>query len=757
MLKSKNILSAVLFQLFIVPAFSSGKLDSLKLELNKSKTDTALVNTLIHLSREFYISSAYDSSAHYAQEALSLSEKIQHVQGIIKSYARLGQIEFAQKNYFQALENQKNALRFAQKINDSVPAADALYSIGACYEYSGQYVPAVENLNKAAELYIALKDNNYLGNTYLSIGGVYLLMENYNLSLDYYFKARDLAEEIKNDEILSGALNNIGEVYRKRKEYEKALSYYMKIFHSYVQSGDQTKIATVYTNVGSTYAMLGNYSFALSNLFKALRIWEAEKYPGFVAECNYEIGNAYFLQKKYDIALSYYQKSRYQYEQINDRQHTAQSDKSIAEAYLGIGNKARAAKYAEKSFNTALSMQLPDLLMQSSRILYEACDKQNNCMDALGYFKNYSDIKDSVYSTENSKKFALLEMNHELEKKRQIALLEQEKKDALTAEEIKRHKLMRNISFGGFMVFLLFSGYAYYNFRQKHKAHLLLNRQKSEIETQKIQIEKQHDILEEKHIQITDSINYAARIQKGMLLREENLQKNFPFQSFILYRPKDIVSGDFYFFAQVKKRYVIAAADCTGHGVPGGFLSMMGNSVLNEIVNKNQITDPGEILERLHHTMGLSLNQRQEGLFSSADGMDISLCTIDTEACEIAFAGAMNPLFFIISGTAEILKGDKISIAGKLPKNLPANGKLFTTIKIPFQKNMMLYLASDGYMDQHGSAARRRLGSAAFKKIIEDIWLFSVEKQKEALEKNLNNWMGNYAQTDDILVVGIKI
>ncbi|MBI3501028.1 MAG: PAS domain S-box protein [Bacteroidetes bacterium] len=254
-------------------------------------------------------------------------------------------------------------------------------------------------------------------------------------------------------------------------------------------------------------------------------------------------------------------------------------------------------------------------------------------------------------------------------------------------------------------------------------------------------------IIEQKNKDITDSINYAQRIQQAILSDVDEIKKNLP-QSFILFKPKDIVSGDFYWFTHRDSTTFIAAVDCTGHGVPGGFMSMIGNSFLNEVVNEKDILQPNLILNELREKIIRALRQKGE-VMENKDGMDISLCAI--KGNELLFSGANNPLWIIRNNKLQEIPADKQPI-GSHP-----NPKPFTLNKISLEKGDSIYLFSDGYADQFGGPKRKKFMYRQLEELLLSIHEKEMNEQKKILDSTIESWKGNLDQIDDILVIGIRI
>lgn len=301
-----------------------------------------------------------------------------------------------------------------------------------------------------------------------------------------------------------------------------------------------------------------------------------------------------------------------------------------------------------------------------------------------------------------------------------------------------------------------------------------ISRQKEEIEAQRDEILRQRDISDLRRKNLTDSIQYAQRIQSAMLPPNDLVKEILP-RSFVYYKPKDIVSGDFYWVTQKEGKTILAVADCTGHGVPGGFMSMLGLSFLNEIVNKceGECFDPSYILSKLRSQIINSLHQTEHES-KPKDGMDLALCVIDPENNEISFSGANSPLYLIrdLTETGTSLNKDVIIErnktfelvnvkADKIPIGFHFGDKLnFTTKKIKYKPGERLYLFTDGYVDQFGGSKGRKLLTKNFRKLLLAIQDSSIFEQKNKLIQYLNEWRGNenrQAQVDDILIVGVEL
>lgn len=263
------------------------------------------------------------------------------------------------------------------------------------------------------------------------------------------------------------------------------------------------------------------------------------------------------------------------------------------------------------------------------------------------------------------------------------------------------------------------------------------------------QIERQKIELEIRDKDITDSLNYAQRIQEALLPSEEYFRKYFK-ESFIFLKPKDIVSGDFYWIGDKGDKVFIVAADCTGHGVPGALMSMIGIEIIEKTINVDNIEKPSQILGVLNKGLEKTFSREKNIGTIIRDGMDIGLCVVDRKRNKIEFSGAFFPLYLIRDNTLVELKDDKL-IIGMNPANIP-----YTNHELDIMENDMFYIFSDGYVDQFGGSQNKKFMYRRFRYLLMTIHNFPITDQKAILEDNIKTWMNGNVQVDDIMVIGFR-
>jgi serine phosphatase RsbU (regulator of sigma subunit) len=393
------------------------------------------------------------------------------------------------------------------------------------------------------------------------------------------------------------------------------------------------------------------------------------------------------------------------------------------------------------------------------QLLAVAYDKKNDYKNALHYAELYSNLNDSVMNTENAKVITEMQARFETEKKEKaIELLRKDKniRELHMGQQeanIHRQRIIIYSVIGGLILIIVLIFFIWKSYREKKKIHIGLERKNTEINVQK-------NLIEEKNIFITDSIDSARNIQNAILPPDEIISKHIP-DSFIFFMPKDIVSGDFYWMSTPTAGCVLLASiDCTGHGVPGAFMSVMAFNMLENIIADKKLSQPSLILDELNKTVLETLHQETENS-SAKYGMDISLISINKN--EIQFAGAHNSLLIVntkdsffpegeipkAEGAVIELKADKVTIGMATEK--------FTNHTIEAQKGDMLYMFTDGYPDQKGGPQNKKFFSGEFKNMLASLSQKNTPEQKEILQKTFSDWKGNNEQIDDVLVIGIRI
>ncbi len=627
--------------------------------------------------------------------------------------------------------------------------AQSFKNLGVFNWLKGNFTLSLDYHFKALIIWESLNYKKGISTTFGNIGLVYHDQGDYPKALDYYFKALKMDEELRNKKGVARHFGNIGNVYTAQKDYSKALNYYLKALKMAEELGEKGGISHHYANIGIVYDAQGDRKKALDYYFKALKMYEELGNKSGAAVNLGNIGLLYYDQAKevsldsamyrenlFAKALYYHFKALKMSMGVADKEGTARHLGDIGALYTDTKKYKDGEEYLQKALALSTEIKSLDLIEEHQRNISELYEKTHRPAQALEHYKKYIIARDSIFNEENTKKTVRLEMMFDFKKKETIAKAEQEKQNVLVQEEKQKQKIILILVSCFLLLVVVFASFMFNRWR-------ITQRQKNIIERQK---EK-----------IVDSITYAQLIQQSILMEENEIQTHLP-DSFIYFQPKDIVSGDLYWFSKVNDKIILAAIDCTGHGVPGAFMSMIGNTLLNQIVNEKQITVPSEVLQLLNKGIYESLHQQKNGTLSR-DGMDIALCCIDYKNKQVQYAGAHNPLYVLTDNEITVIKADRQTIGGGgfITTKRNSMNLEYTNHVIPLKKGMSIYLFSDGYNDQFGGKDRKKFGAQKFKELLLNSQHLSMQKQKELIVAAHQEWKGNTAQIDDVLVVGIKL
>lgn len=692
------------------------------------------------LSIILFLFVAISSTAN--EEVDSLVSFIEKNQGKEKIDALLSLSEelFA-TDFNQSLSYSREALKLSKNIDYKLGIAIAHNNIGYSLTDLGNYKDALENYFISIDLFKDLGEENREAIAYNDIGYIFQSLGIIDKAIENYIKSLKLLEKLDDKASVGACLNNIGLLYHDQGNFEKALQYYQKGLKVKEEIGDDKSIAVSLNNLGSLHFSKGKYLEAKEYFFKALaKRKKTNDKPG-IAQSLINIAAVFREQKEYDTSLEYLLMSEKIQKELNNNAGLITTLNSIGVIYRLKHQLDKAQPYLEKAYNIAKTIGAPELIKNSALSLsyqYRDLKKYDKAYPLLIEFNKMSD---SLSNTENTQKTIKMGMQYEFEKKLHETEMAQMQKDHEHQMEIKEQKII-SYSFGiGLIALIVLTIVILKSLNDKKKAN-------NRITQQKLEIEKKSFELEEALTSITDSVKYAKRIQQALLQTEEKLSENMP-PHFILFKPKDIVSGDFYWSYEKDDCLYIAAADCTGHGVPGALMSMLGISFLNSINAENELLTPAEILDKLREKVTEELGQSAKNV-SSRDGMDISLARINLKTREIQWAGANNNLWIVKNNEIVELKSDRQAI------NYTENPKPFTNHKIIAEKTDKLYLFTDGFADQFGGEKGKKLKYKPFKKLLLSISKLSPDEQKNTLEKFFAEWKGSLEQVDDVCIIGIQ-
>lgn len=723
------------------------KIDSAKASLASLNNQEKIIR--LEEIGKYYIESNIDynndSSLKYSFLALNLAKQTKNKIQESRALRTIGMAILYQQEYDSSLTYFYSALEIVSEL-DSLNLKSELYNlIGVSYYYKGDYEKTLENWTKELNLNYKINNKETIAINLNNLGVVYKNMDKYEDAIYYYQEALKIEEERGDSSTMARALNNIGNIYfHNRSNYVQALEYYNKAIRIYSVLGPKENEADLLNNIGLIYQEQKDLSRALKNFNEALEIFTKEKKKERIAETQNYLGVLYSKLGNFQMASDYIKKCYEFYINIGAKPRIAETLKDRGDIFFEWGKYQDALNAYSKSYKLSIELGRESDIADLYYKISETYSKLHNYKKAFEYHCLATDLNDSLFGEKVNKQIAEFQTLYETEKKdKEISLLN--KDNALQDAALKRQKLVITFFIAGFALITFFLILIIRLFRQKQKANIIL-----EEKNEKISLQRDH--IFEQNKEITSSIEYASRIQTALLPPQELIDKLIP-DSFTLFKPRDIVSGDYYWLNQKGNKIISVTADCTGHGVPGAFMSMLGISFLNEIVNLTDIKDlrADFILNDMRALIISSLRQTGN-VGESRDGMDMTLCIIDKENMEVEYAGAYNPLLIIRDNEIIETKADKMPIGIHVKRN-----SNFTNHIIKLKKGDILYTFSDGYVDQFGGVDNTKFRKKNFKELLLKIHKKDMNKQKEILDKTLMDWMEGYDQIDDILVSGIRI
>lgn len=688
-----------LIALFLPALFTNGQdryVDSVVSIVNSTPSDTEKVNLYLRICKSIYYMQPNEASK-IALKSLDLSKKINFIKGeansykwLANTYEELGKDSLALVNFSKAeLIATKNGLEYV--------LGNIYNNYGTFYAKRGDYKTCLEYFIKALRIWEKNKWTTDISMQYGNIGTLYQIMGKYDEALLYSRKSLALSYSISDSSNIAANLNDIGLLYLNKNNIDSGIFYLNKAYNLSIRRKFNKVTANSIMNLSGAYEAKGDFKKALYYL----RLAQATKSGYGKAMYLQDVSSLQAKLKNYDSAIYYARSSISEANKIG-------ALFIVKEAYLNLATTYKFKKNVDSCYKYAmLHAALKDTLLNQEK---------QNVMAELS-------VK---YETENK---LLTIKNLELEKGYQDIQLNEEKMQKYTV-------------IGALIIFIIISILIFNRFQ-------VTKRQKTIIEIQKREVEHQKHLIEDKNKEIMDSISYAKRIQTAILPPNRLIKEYLP-HSFILYKPKDIVAGDFYWMEPINDLILFAAADCTGHGVPGAMVSVICNNGLNRSVREFNLTDPGEILDKTRQIVIQEFEKSDEEV---KDGMDISLCVYNTKSNQLKWSGANNPIWIIRSETLSI---EEIK-ANKQPIGKFAEPKPFTTHQISLNKGDSIYIFTDGYQDQFGGDKGKKFKASKMKELLLTIQAESMEKQKEILDSTIESWKGEIEQVDDICILGLKV
>ena len=659
-------------------------------------------------------------------------------------------------NYYSkpdvAMDISKKKLHFARESRNQLEIGNTLLHIGIIHDLNASYDSALSNYVGAMQLAEENDFNKLKAQVYNNLGICLSTIGNMEESVSYSLKALEIFEILKDSSGLAAIYNGLGNRYMELNQYDKSLEYYEKAAHLNQKLGRTPNLSGNYGNIGLLYLKLEQSENALKYLQKSLALIDTvNNLYDYSINLQYHV-MAYHQIKDYERALIYQERAYEIAIELDDEYGIFNCLEGFGQTYELLGEYDTALEYYKRSEELAERVDSKVFLAYLYNEISRTYAHLNNYQKAYEYNRKYSALNDTIITTEKVNAIQRIKEFDVDKKQKEITVLTQDAE--IQSLKAKRQQAVRNSFIIGFILMVILVLVILLNFLQKRKANRKIVEQNVAILEANEELKVLNEAINKQNHEIIDSISYAERIQAAMLPPESYITELLN-ENFILYKPRDIVSGDFYWIKQVNQYVVLVAADCTGHGVPGAFMSMLGISYLTEIVQRREITQADQVLNELRKQIKYSLRQHGES-DEAKDGIDLALCVLDLKNSMMQYSGANNPMYLIrdVNGKPELkeFKADHMPLGYYQGKD-----RAFTNHDIALEEGDTIYLFSDGYIDQKGGKDNKRFMSRSFKKLLLEIQDQGMHDQKDILDKKLSDWKGSNSQLDDILVIGVRV
>lgn len=658
-----------------------------------------------------------------------------------------------------AIKNYQIARDYLEKTPNKLSEAALYLNMGAAYNQLGDIELALEYYERCTDIMLEIGELEGLAACYNNIGYILDNQGSYIKALEYYHKSLKIQEQIGDKGGMAVSFNNIGSVYDLSDNNEKAAEYYRKGLQIRKEIKDLSGVANSLNNLANLKVELNDMDSARYFAFRSISVAKGQSDQEAIAKAYQTLGTIHGKENALDSA-TYYLNEALRINLENSRYfETLGQYRVLGNIYLRKGNLNKALsttlegiKYAEE-YSSIVHMK------DGYELASEIYKRLNRPYESLNYLEKFIEIKDSTDAIAVNNKAYQLEINAYYEKKSLQDSLENAQITALQEaeiehanEQLKNERTIRYVLFSGLGIFLLLGVFLLRSFVQKKRDNRTIS--------------LQNELLSEKNNEINDSLLYAKRLQDAILPSHETIQDAFT-ENFILYLPKDVVSGDFYWFESKDDLHYIAAADCTGHGVPGAMVSVVCSNALHQSINEFGLTQPAEILDKAREIVIQRFAKSGEKV---KDGMDISLCVINRKTNELKFCGANNPLWVIRKheNIPAGLKESKSTVihehlglfeikANKQPVGLYSGMKPFQQESIQLEKGDQIILFTDGFADQFGGSKGKKLKYRPFKSLLIEKANHPLTEQHLSLNDFFKRWKSDYEQIDDVCVVSVKL
>lgn len=690
-----------------------------------------------------YNESQFQASIDYCHQALTIRKYNYADRLVLRALNFKAKASSALNKYEISIGILDTVLIIASEIKDQYNLSAAHYYLGSIYSEKGEYLKAINEIKMSIRIKKKINDQIGLAASYSFLGLCYAGIDNYSVAIDYIKKSELIRLKYGDKRGLANSYLTMYKVYFELGEINKAMESEIKSLNICTEINDKQCISGRYTNLGVLYQLKGDLTRSMEFHIKALKLSKELNIKGRIALVYENIAKIKLVQHDFDAGIKYLDSSYQIRNQLGDVEGLASCYLVKSSILLGQKNINDAIIYAQKAIDISSKLKLFAATKEAHQILSKCYEIKKDYHHAFFHFKRFITLKDSLFSETQSKELLRRDLEFDFQQqKEKTKLLNDQKEAKAKAKSDNLKNIITYIILGLIIVSLMLL----FSIRQ----YQLKNKSKIELEKIHEQLIENKNIIEHQHREITDSIRYAQKIQWAVLPSKDELNRSFV-KNYVIFQPKDDISGDFYWTTSIKDHEIIVTADCTGHGVPGGFMSMLGISLLNDIIIEQKNYAPASILDKLREKVIQSLKQKgKEG--EQKDGMDMTICILNTKTKILKYASANHVMYLLRESELIEYKGNKFPV-GIFGNQLEP----FSEQEIQLIKSDRIFTFTDGLPDQFGGDKGKKFKYQQLRNIIIESRQLSLQEQGTLLEKSFVQWKGKLEQTDDVTLIAFEI
>jgi serine phosphatase RsbU (regulator of sigma subunit) len=646
----------------------------------------------------------------------------------ITARAQMATRLYNQGNLKRAEALLEEAFQLSRTHNSEKGLGSAYNTQGSFFFYKGLYDSALHAFNRSLYLRKKIADKHGELKTLGNIGAIHFMKSDPKRALNYYEEALRLESELKYPEGTQVSLNNIANIYFRLRMLPQTLSYYRKAEKVYAGNRNTSQLSVTYDGLSSLYQDLDKLDSARYFINRSRELAEQENDLSGLAYAYTNLALIYKKQKQNNLAIGAFGDALRRATILKDKRLQIGIYGNLAALYIEHNDLDAGMVYLEKLIPLQKELNYAPYENELAEIFAEYYFRKKDYQNAYKYLKRFISARDSMYNLETTKQLTEMQEKYQTEKK--------EKENQLLQVENRTHKSVRNyllMILGIALAAIIGSVFAY-----------------RKIKHSKSVISQQKELVDEKQKEILDSIRYAKRIQFALLASDKLLKAHLP-DHFVFFRPKDVVSGDFYWGIPSPDGFIYVTGDCTGHGVPGAFMSLLNISKLSEVIVEQQVVRPDLILNRVRNEIIRALNP-EGSTEESRDGMDAVVCKLDTRNMKLEFAAANNSFYIIRKGSILTCKADKMPVGKSHDEETP-----FTFNEVALEKGDTIYTFTDGFADQFGGSLGKKFKYKQLEELLLSINHYDLQTQRQKLSETFDRWKGGLEQVDDVCLIGVRV